>query len=230
MSSSASMTTAGRPACACSSQNPQTDPPAPGGADGPGTDSKHPPDRRGREPTPLARSRRGLRPRLGHAVADHARMAGHRGRLLRDRPGARPVSGRDDGDGHRQAHPTGSRATLASWTPQPDHYDLVTCLYIHVAGSVQELVRRSIEREIAANCCRPGDSGRARGDPVAGRPPPDRPGHRDRNGRRRSGAGLCRRDARRARLAPWELIVAEDRPRAIAGTGVDAMVCARRPP
>jgi 2-polyprenyl-3-methyl-5-hydroxy-6-metoxy-1,4-benzoquinol methylase len=31
---------------------------------------------------------------------------------------------------------------LATWTPQPDHYDLVTCLYVHVAGSLQEMVRR----------------------------------------------------------------------------------------
>ena len=31
---------------------------------------------------------------------------------------------------------------LATWTPPPDHYDLVTCLYVHVAGSVPELVRR----------------------------------------------------------------------------------------
>jgi 2-polyprenyl-3-methyl-5-hydroxy-6-metoxy-1,4-benzoquinol methylase len=31
---------------------------------------------------------------------------------------------------------------LASWTPQPGHYDLVTCLYVHVAGSVYEMVQR----------------------------------------------------------------------------------------
>src|SRR4051794_14763203 len=31
---------------------------------------------------------------------------------------------------------------LATWTPQPDHYDLVACLYVHVAGSVEEMVRR----------------------------------------------------------------------------------------
>jgi hypothetical protein len=28
----------------------------------------------------------------------------------------------------------------------------------------------------------------------------------------------------------WEMLVAEDRPRAAAGTGVDAVVCARRRP
>ena len=37
-------------------------------------------------------------------------------------------------------------------------------------------------------------------------------------------------DAAAAALDPgrWELIVAEDRPRATAGTGVDAVICARR--
>jgi hypothetical protein len=33
-------------------------------------------------------------------------------------------------------------ADLASWTPQPGRYDLVACLYVHVAGSVEEMVRR----------------------------------------------------------------------------------------
>ena len=31
---------------------------------------------------------------------------------------------------------------LATWTPPPEHYDLVTCLYVHIAGSVPEMVRR----------------------------------------------------------------------------------------
>ena len=37
-------------------------------------------------------------------------------------------------------------------------------------------------------------------------------------------------DTAAAALDPgrWELIVAEDRPRAVAGTGVDAVICARR--
>jgi len=29
-------------------------------------------------------------------------------------------------------------------------------------------------------------------------------------------------------LGRWDRIVAEDRPRAVAGTGVDAVICARR--
>src|SRR3954470_11680358 len=31
-------------------------------------------------------------------------------------------------------------ADLAIWTPQPDESDLVVCLYVHVAGSVEEMV------------------------------------------------------------------------------------------
>jgi SAM-dependent methyltransferase len=31
---------------------------------------------------------------------------------------------------------------LGSWAPEPGRFDLVSCLYVHVAGSVVELVRR----------------------------------------------------------------------------------------
>lgn len=31
---------------------------------------------------------------------------------------------------------------IATWTPPPGRYDLVSCLYVHVAGSVVEMVRR----------------------------------------------------------------------------------------
>ena len=31
---------------------------------------------------------------------------------------------------------------LATWAPQPGRYDLVVCLYVHIAGSVEEMVRR----------------------------------------------------------------------------------------
>ncbi len=33
-------------------------------------------------------------------------------------------------------------ADLASWTPRPDAYELVVCLYVHVSGSVEEMVQR----------------------------------------------------------------------------------------
>src|SRR5688500_992836 len=32
-------------------------------------------------------------------------------------------------------------ADLAAWTPQRDGYDLVICLYVHVAGSVDKMVQ-----------------------------------------------------------------------------------------
>jgi 2-polyprenyl-3-methyl-5-hydroxy-6-metoxy-1,4-benzoquinol methylase len=31
---------------------------------------------------------------------------------------------------------------LGTWAPAPGRYDLVNCLYVHVAGSVVEMVRR----------------------------------------------------------------------------------------
>jgi 2-polyprenyl-3-methyl-5-hydroxy-6-metoxy-1,4-benzoquinol methylase len=34
-------------------------------------------------------------------------------------------------------------ADLGAWTPQPGHYDLVACLYVHVAGAVGEMVERT---------------------------------------------------------------------------------------
>ena len=156
------MTTAGRSACACSSQNPQTDPPAPDDADGPGTDSKRPPDRRGREPTPPARPRRGLRARLGDALAGHARMAGHRGRLLRD----------------RLAHAQSMAESMATDIPGAQLG----------RGRPSDLDAGSLRPRDVPVCPRPGigaragetDGGRGRalGHPIAGRPPPDRPGHR----------------------------------------------------
>jgi SAM-dependent methyltransferase len=77
---------------------------------------------------------------------------------------------------------------LASWTPQPGRYDLVTCLYVHIAGSVEETpaagqVQVSVDAAVAAL-------------------EPDR----------------------------WEFAVAENRPRAQVGSGVDAVICARRLP
>jgi 2-polyprenyl-3-methyl-5-hydroxy-6-metoxy-1,4-benzoquinol methylase len=107
---------------------------------------------------------------------------------------------------------------LATWTPQPDHYDLVTCLYVHVAGSVQEMVRRM------ATGVAPGGTlllvGHRPIDPVTGA------------ATAAAGQVQVSVDATLAVLdrGRWEFIVAEDRLRAMAGTGVDAVVCARRLP
>jgi SAM-dependent methyltransferase len=107
-------------------------------------------------------------------------------------------------------------ADLASWTPQPRHYDLVACLYVHVAGSVEEMVRR-----MGAGVA-PGGTlllvGHRPVDPETGAATP--------------AAGQLQVSVETAIAAldhhSWESEVAEDRPRAVAGTGVDAVIRARR--
>jgi SAM-dependent methyltransferase len=105
---------------------------------------------------------------------------------------------------------------LATWTPPPDHYDLVACLYVHVAGSVPEMVRR-----LAAGVAIGGTMllvGHRPVDPATGAPTPA------------AGQVQVSVDTALAALDPrrWEIIVAEDRPREATGTGVDAVVRVRR--
>ena len=105
---------------------------------------------------------------------------------------------------------------LATWTPQPSRYELVACLYVHVAGSLEEMVRR-----MAAGVA-PGGTlflvGHRPIDPATGAVTAA------------ADQVQVSVDTAVAALDPgrWELIVAEDRPRAVAGTGVDAVICARR--
>jgi SAM-dependent methyltransferase len=107
---------------------------------------------------------------------------------------------------------------LAIWTPQPGHYDLVACLYVHVAGSVEAMVDRM------ATGVAPGGLlllvGHRPIDPVTGAATPS------------AGQVQVSVDEAVAALDPtrWEFVVAEDRPRAMAGTGVDAVIRARRLP
>jgi hypothetical protein len=107
-------------------------------------------------------------------------------------------------------------ADLATWTPRPDHHDLVVCLYVQVAGSVQEMVRRM------GNGVAPGGSLF-----LVGHRPIDRA-----TGAPTSAAGQVRVSVEAAVAAldsrRWEFVVAEDRPRAAQGTGVDAVIRARR--
>ncbi len=107
-------------------------------------------------------------------------------------------------------------ADLASWVPRPSHYDLVACLYVHVAGSMEEMVRR-----IGAGVSSGGTLllvGHRPVDPVTGAATP--------------AAGQVQVSVETAVAAldhdRWEVDVAEDRPRAAAGTGVDAVIRARR--
>jgi SAM-dependent methyltransferase len=107
-------------------------------------------------------------------------------------------------------------ADLATWTPLTSQYDLVISLYVHVAGSVREMVRR-IGSGVA-----PGGSllmvGHLPVDPATGAATP--------------AAGQVQVSVESAVAAlesdQWELVVAENRPRAAAGTGVDAVIRARR--
>lgn len=107
-------------------------------------------------------------------------------------------------------------ADLGVWAPERDVYDLVVCLYVHVAGSVEEMVQR-----MAAGVA-PGGTlfmvGHRPIDPATGAPT--------------AAAGQVQVSVEEARaaldLGDWELVVAEDRPRTQAGTGVDAVIRAQR--
>lgn len=109
-------------------------------------------------------------------------------------------------------------ADLGSWTPSPEGFDLVSCLYVHVAGAVDEFVRR------LASGVRPGGNlllvGHLPIDPQTGAPTP--------------AAGQVQVDVEQARRAldhrDWEIVVAEERRRPQAGSGVDAVVRAVRRP
>lgn len=107
-------------------------------------------------------------------------------------------------------------ADLAAWTPPPARFTLVVSLYVHVAGSVEEMVAR------LATGVAPGGTlflvGHLPVDPATGR--------------RTAAAGQVQvsTGAALSVLDPggWDVVVAEDRPRAAAGTGDDAVIRARR--
>ena len=107
-------------------------------------------------------------------------------------------------------------ADLGTWAPPRDAFDLVVCLYVHVAGSVEELVER-----LATAVVRGGTLllvGHRPIDPATG-------------AETAAAAQLqVSVEAALAALSPdtWEPVVAEDRPRPQAGTGVDAVIRARR--
>jgi SAM-dependent methyltransferase len=105
---------------------------------------------------------------------------------------------------------------LATWTPQPGHYNLAACMYVHIAGLVGEMVRR-----MASGVARGGTLflvGHRPIDPVTGAETAA------------TGQVQVSVEAAVSALDPghWAFVVAEDRPRAVAGTGVDAVICARR--
>ena len=105
---------------------------------------------------------------------------------------------------------------LATWTPPRHHFDLVVCLYVHIAGSVDEMVRR-----MASGVAQGGTLfmvGHRPVDPATGKPT--------------AAASQVQVSVEGAIAAldpsAWEIGVAEERPRAVAGTGVDAVIRAKR--
>lgn len=105
---------------------------------------------------------------------------------------------------------------LSEWRPPRDHFDLVVCLYVHAASSVDEMVRR-----LAGGVARGGVLfmvGHQPVDPVTGKPT--------------AAANQVQVSVGSATVAlsgsEWEILVAEERTRAVAGTGVDAVIVARR--
>ena len=105
---------------------------------------------------------------------------------------------------------------LATWTAEPQRYDLVVCLYVHVAGSVENMVKRM------ASAVAPGGTlflvGHRPIDPSTGA------------ATAAANQVQVSVESAVAALDPnaWELVVAEERPRAVPGTGVDAVIRARR--
>jgi SAM-dependent methyltransferase len=105
---------------------------------------------------------------------------------------------------------------LGTWTPPPRRFDLVNCLYVHVAGSVVDLVRR------LADGVAPGGTlllvGHRAVDPATGLPSP--------------AAGQVQISVEEAlevlRPPEWRLLLAEEQPRPASGEGVDAMIHAVR--
>jgi 2-polyprenyl-3-methyl-5-hydroxy-6-metoxy-1,4-benzoquinol methylase len=105
---------------------------------------------------------------------------------------------------------------LSTWIPQPEAYDLVACLYVHATGGVEELVQR------LAGGVAPGGTlflvGHRPIDPATGA--------------ETAAADQVQVSVESAIAAldrdGWELVVACERARPAAGTGVDAVVHARR--
>jgi 2-polyprenyl-3-methyl-5-hydroxy-6-metoxy-1,4-benzoquinol methylase len=107
-------------------------------------------------------------------------------------------------------------ADLGTWMPPQESFNLVVCLYVHIADSVEQMVQRM------AQGVAPGGTlllvGHRPIDPATGAAT--------------SAAGQVQVsvDEALAALDPtiWDIVVAEERLRAIAGTGVDAVIRARR--
>jgi SAM-dependent methyltransferase len=101
---------------------------------------------------------------------------------------------------------------LGVWTPSQGRYDLVISLYVHVAGSVEEMVGRLAEGVAAGGTLLL--VGHRPFDPATGAPT------------RAYNQVQVSVDAALKALNPgaWRIEVAEERPRTAAGSGVDAVI------
>lgn len=105
---------------------------------------------------------------------------------------------------------------LSVWSPPPAQFDLVVCLYVHIVGEVDAFVRR-----MASGVAVGGTLlmlGHRPIDPATGEPT------------RAAGQVQVSVEAAKAALdqAEWELLVAEERPRTVHTTGMDAVIRAVR--
>lgn len=107
------------------------------------------------------------------------------------------------------------KSDLATWAVPPGEFEFVVCLYVRVAGSVEEMVRRMAEGIIVGGTLF-----------MVGHRPID-----PTTGAATAAANQVQVSVQSvvAALDPcrWEMVVAEKRPRAVAGTGVDAVIRAR---
>jgi len=105
---------------------------------------------------------------------------------------------------------------LAAWTPPSGHFDLVLSLYVHIPGPVQPAIQKLADAVAAGGTLLM--IGHRPIDPATGAPTP--------------AAGQVQVSLEDAVAVldreHWELLIAEERPRAVAGAGVDAVIRARR--
>lgn len=110
---------------------------------------------------------------------------------------------------------------LATWPVPPEGYDLVVCLYVHIAGDADSGAVEAMVQRMASGVA-PGGSllmvGHRPVDPETGAATP--------------AAGQQQVSIEAATRAldahAWELVIAEERPRSVHGSGVDAIIRARR--
>lgn len=175
---------------------------------------QHPATRSRRRPPAWPRTGRRRRARHRSSLAGHARWKVTA--VDFSQAALCHAATRADKLGHAIAERiTWQEGDLGQWTPQAEHFDLVSCLYVHVAGSVPKMVRR-----LAAGVAPGGNLllvGHRPVDPATGAPT-----------RAVDQVQVSVDDALTVLVkSSWEYLIAEDRPRH-DGNGVDALVHARR--